>query len=533
MSLIDFVIGKQNLQSLAPAQQDAARAEARRQFIVNSLLGGRGLASGYAAAQQVVPGIQAAEQQRRMSEARQQSLVPTGRFQSTPLQGSQLDLLQKQMGGDTGVASLAQDTRADQLTTQALQSNVQRQNAAPGLGGTGFTPQRQLTPEMQLDERRFADLASLVLPASSISEILKNFDTVRPKINDQGVMTDIRGNVIGSIPTEEDFVQRQLNVSTGQFEATPVPGARRAQEAVRPAALSVGQQTDQGVVTTAPGYLASQADITANQTTAEQAARAPFELVTVTDASGRKRQISKAALLGSQGQAGQPGQPSQPGQPAGGSQLFSELGDLDRSRMKVYDTDLQNAGKQADAARAREVTFDRILQIYNNPNFDPDKLTTAKADVMGVLRGFGLTGQSAEDFLRDYGGARQAFGRLTLDALTEAVGAISNFEIGYYGNTMPRITDTKESTVFNIEVMKAAGNKAKARQKFLLDNPAADASTQWDESEQGRKSIFEDPKLLPFIKKYSSNEQKRVVTSGPNKGKTAYQMPDGRFKVIP
>ena len=519
MSLIDNFLGKQNLQGLTPEQQEQARSQGWNQLLMGTIFGGKGLASGYAAAQGVIPGMQAAEQQRRVNQAIQNSMVNLG-----VKPGSQLDLLQSQMG------DLEDPTNR---TATALQRNVQQKNAAPGMGGTGLSASQQML--QRFDPTLFSRNIAPVIAGQDPTKALQAAQMGAPKtLESTGVQLDpFSQQIIGSIPTEEDFVQRQLNVSTGQFEATPVPGARRAQEAVRPAALSVGQQTDQGVVTTAPGYLASQADITANQTTAEQAARAPFELVTVTDASGRKRQISKAALLGSQGQAGQPGQPSQPGQPAGGSQLFSELGDLDRSRMKVYDTDLQNAGKQADAARAREVTFDRILQIYNNPNFDPDKLTTAKADVMGVLRGFGLTGQSAEDFLRDYGGARQAFGRLTLDALTEAVGAISNFEIGYYGNTMPRITDTKESTVFNIEVMKAAGNKAKARQKFLLDNPAADASTQWDESEQGRKSIFEDPKLLPFIKKYSSNEQKRVVTSGPNKGKTAYQMPDGRFKVIP
>jgi hypothetical protein len=431
-------------------------------------------------------------------------------------------MLQGQMDGSNPDLALPDASR---LTSSALQRNVQQKNAAPGMGGTGLSASQQML--QRFDPTLFAQNIAPVMAGSDPLKALQAAQMGAPKtLESTGVQLDpFSQEVVGSIPTEKDFVQRQLDITSGQFVANPVAGARSAQEAVRPTAVNTGQQINQGVVQTAPGFLPSQAEITANQTAAEQAARAPFELVTVTDATGRTYQIPKSALLGSQGQAS--------GQPADGPQLFSGLGDLDRSRMKVYDTDLQNAGKQADAARAREVTFDRILQIYNNPNFDPNKLTTAKADVLGVLRGFGLTGQSAEDFLRDYGGARQAFGRLTLDALTEAVGAISNFEIGYYGNTMPRITDTKESTIFNIEVMKAAGNKAKARQKFLLDNPAADASAKWDESEQGRKSIFEDPKLLPFIKKYSSDEQKRVVTSGPNKGKTAYQMPDGRFKVIP
>jgi hypothetical protein len=518
MSLSNFLIGEQNLNSLSPEDRAVAQSRVGGEFLKGLLFGGGGIYSGYDAVQKIVPTIQAQRQQQRLNQAVEGSMVNLG-----VKPGSQLDLLQSQMG------DLEDPTNR---TAAALQRNVQQKNAAPGMGGTGLSASQQML--QRFDPTLFSRNIAPVMAGQDPVKALQAAQMGAPKtLESTGLQLDpFSQNVVGSIPTEKDFVQRQFDIQSGQFVANPVAGARSAQEAVRPTAVNTGQQINQGVVQTAPGFLTSQADITANQTTAEQAARAPFELVTVTDPSGRTYQISKAALLGSQGQAGQPVQPTQPGQPAGGPQLFSGLGDLDKARMEQYSRDLKSADLQANAARQRELTFDRIEQLYSDPKYDPSTLTPVKAQITGILRGFGITGDNAEKFVGQFATSGQLFNRLTLDALSEAVGAISNFEIPFYGRTMVGITDPKESTMFNIAVMRAAGNRAKDRQQFLLDNPSPDAARQWDQSEQGRKSIFEDEKLLPYVKKYSAPEQRRTVTAGPNKGKTAYQMPDGRFRVI-
>jgi hypothetical protein len=518
MALIDYVLGQQSLQQLGPDVQDQARSEGYRRFILGTLLGGKGLASGYAAAQEVIPGIQAAEQQRRVNQAVENSMVNLG-----VRPGSQLAMLQGQM--DEANPDLALPD-ASRLTSSALQRNVQQKNAAPGMGGTGLSGSQQML--QRFDPTLFSRNIAPVMAGQDPVKALQAAQMGAPKtLESTGLQLDpFSQNVVGSIPTEKDFVQRQFDIPSGQFVANPVAGARSAQEAVRPTAVNTGQQINQGVVQTAPGFLTSQADITANQTTAEQAARAPFELVTVTDPSGRTYQISKSALLGGQGQA------AQPGQPAAGPQLFSGLGPMDTSAMKQYDEDRLQIAGQANSARQRQVSYDRIKQIYNNPAFDPTKLSPVRAELTGVLRGFGLTGEAADQFISQYRTAEQAINRLTLDTLPELSGAISNFEIGYIGTTQPRITDPKKSVMFNIAVMEAAGDKLKAQQDFMLKNRAPDARLQWERSPEGQKSIFESPKLLQYIKEYSAPEQRRTVTAGPNKGKTAYQMPDGRFRVI-
>jgi hypothetical protein len=150
----------------------------------------------------------------------------------------------------------------------------------------------------------------------------------------------------------------------------------------------------------------------------------------------------------------------------------------------------------------------------------------------GLLRGLGVTGPDADNFLRQFRTAEQAVNRLTLDTLPELVGAISNFEIGYVGSTQPRITDSRDSALFNIAVLEAAGERARQRQEFLLNNPSPDALIRWEQSDRGSRELFDNPSLLPFIKKYSAPEDRRVVNDGPQKGKTAYRMPSGRFRVI-
>ena len=120
MSLFDTIIGRQQLQSLPPEMQDQARSEARREFIINSLLGGRGLASGLQGARQVVPQMQQGLQQQRISQAIDRSMVPQdpaniGLTQIGP--GSQAEILAQEN------AAFGLDPVAQQRTMEALQRN--------------------------------------------------------------------------------------------------------------------------------------------------------------------------------------------------------------------------------------------------------------------------------------------------------------------------------------------------------------------------------------------------------------------------
>jgi hypothetical protein len=228
MALIDYVLGQQNLQQLGPDVQDQARSEGYRRFILGSLLGGKGLASGYAAAQEVIPGIQAAQQQRRVNQAVENSMVNLG-----VKPGSQLDLLQSQM------RDLEDPTNR---TAAALQRNVQQKNAAPGMGGTGLSASQQML--QRFDPSLFAQNIPAVLAGQDQKKALEIAQMGAPNvIESTGLKLDpFTKQIVGAIPTAKDNIQTEYNEQTGKFEATPVVGARSARAELTLPALAQGEE---------------------------------------------------------------------------------------------------------------------------------------------------------------------------------------------------------------------------------------------------------------------------------------------------
>jgi hypothetical protein len=334
--------------------------------------------------------------------------------------------------------------------------------------------------------------------------------------------------IIGSLPQEKDGVVTQYDTQSGRTFAQPVLNFAES----RPVAVETNQMVVNGRVINAPGSVQATTERTTAERLAQRGAEAEFEDVTYINEAGDTVTESRADYMRRYGTL--PGQQAPQGAPQAQPDRgrVTQLGPVSAAVQNKFERDLKTVELQANAARQRQGTYDRIKQVFSNPNFDTTSLTPIRAQLTGVLRGLGVTGADADNFLRDFRTAQQGFNRLTLDTLPELVGAISNFEIGYVGSTQPNITDTRDSVLFNIAVLEAAGKKAQERERFLLNNPSPDAIIKWGESEQGRRELFDDPALLPFIKRYSAPENQRVVTEGPNKGKTAYRMPSGRFRII-
>ena len=524
MALMDYILGPQNVQQLPVDQQQAARSEGYRRLILGSLLGGRGLASGFEATQQVIPEMRAAQQRQRLVQAQESAMVPTG-----VRAGSQLDMLNRQLGLENDPGRLPD---VDNRTAAALQ----RVAGGTGMQGTGLTAGQQLT--RRFDPRLYSQNVIGAMDPTKPKDILEAAKAGAGQVQGGLVVNPFDPTqILGSLPEQKDGVQTRFVPEIDGFVAQPVLNFEQS----RPVQVGAGQRvTPTGAVQFAPGFVSGQAELTGATTEATRLAQSLFEDVTYIDEQGNTRTESRFQMLQRQGlipptagaPAAQPGQSAQPGQAQPTGARVTQLGPLEQSRMKQYDRDLERADQQASAARQREGTYARLRQVFSDPNFDPTSLTPVRAQLTGLLRGIGVTGADADNFLRQFRTAEQAVNRLTLDTLPELVGAISNFEIGYVGSTQPRITDSRRSALFNISVLEAAGERAKERQKFLLENKSPDAILQWEQSPQGRRELFDDPKLLPFIKEFSAPEDRRTVTEGPNKGKTAYRMPSGRFRII-
>jgi hypothetical protein len=61
---------------------------------------------------------------------------------------------------------------------------------------------------------------------------------------------------------------------------------------------------------------------------------------------------------------------------------------------------------------------------------------------------------------------------------------------------------------------------------FVSDpkNAGPDVLAKWSASPQGQKQMFESPNLRKYLPQLQ-------VTAGPDKGKTAYQLPSGVYRV--
>jgi hypothetical protein len=513
MNLMDTLMGRQNLQQLPPDQQQQARSEATRQFWLNTLLSGRGLAGGFAATQQVIPGIQAANQQQRMEQARQQAMVPTGNYLNVPRQGSQLDLIRGQMG------DMIEDPQADAMTTEALQ----RRGQGTGIGGTGLTAQGQLTPEMELDPARFAELASQAMPASDVQGILRNFEAVRPKINDQGVMTDIRGRVIGSIPTFKDGTETQFDQRRGGFVSGAIPGYRAAQMSNYvpnlPEFTGWAQDAAGNIrAELVPGAVETMATTGTLRALTEAAGQTEEAMI-----GGVPGRIPRSAIVGSPQQflqqLGQvrPNLPpdqagaapaaagQQPGMPSGFVQTARtpQQQTLDEAANRLF---LQQGERIQERANMAPERLFQSEEVYNAAAaIDPNALTTFAGTLTPYLRLIPGVGDQLAQFGTDYSLLRQRHSRGILRQFEggAAKGNLNDREVRLFQTASWQMNDPKEIIQYIAATESALADKDLARMRFYEDfvagggNPAQ-FNTAWENAPENIR-VYDHPMFVRFL----------------------------------
>lgn len=193
---------------------------------------------------------------------------------------------------------------------------------------------------------------------------------------------------------------------------------------------------------------------------------------------------------------------------------------------EAYKPILADAYKGFQTAKKTAPVIDQLQNAYNQPGFDTGSFTNVRTQLGNVFNSLGVSGERNKQFLTNAISARQGINALTGESLSEAVGAISNFEIGYYGQRNAQITDPKESTNFNLAVLREANKRKQDFYNFVADknNAGPDVLAKWEASSQGQKQMFEAPGLRKYLPQFQ-------VTAGPDKGKTAYQLPSGVYRV--
>lgn len=495
---MEFLLPKGQLKGLSEEDQKAAKEEAFNQFLLGSIFGGGGISTGYQAVQNIIPNIQ--------KQRQQQGLL-------SELQGIKQDFFPSEF--QAGQKALAQTGgRPSPSAAEAQQSIL---NTGPNYGDL---------------QTRLAQLSLNPAAAPMISNLSSAFGAFKPNVTD-GVVTDIRNRPTAVIPRADLKTGMQLGgtVQGGNvnFNASDITGFADASARNQLPPLTAGTRFvfdsfGRRIGTTNdPGAVSAAAERTAAETAAREA-NIPRPSLTSTGAPT----FTYATPPGLTGGVTQPAGVNQPvgvvqpttAQPVTGPSTAQTI------LNEAYKPILTDAYKGFQTAKKTAPVIDQLQNAYNQPGFDTGSFTNVRAQLGNVFNSLGVSGERNKEFLKNATSARQAINALTGESLSEAVGAISNFEIGYYGQRNAQITDSKESTNFNLAVLREANKRKEDFYNFVSDpkNAGPDVLAKWSASPQGQKQMFESPNLRKYLPQLQ-------VTAGPDKGKTAYQLPSGVYRV--
>jgi hypothetical protein len=492
---MEFLLPKEQLKGLSEEDQKAAKDEAFNQFLLGSIFGGGGISTGYQAVQNIIPNMQ--------KQRQQQGLL-------SELQGIKQDFFPSEF--QAGQKALAQTGgRPSPSAAEAQQSIL---NTGPNYGDL---------------QTRLAQLSLNPAAAPMISNLSSAFGAFKPNVTD-GVVTDIRNRPTAVIPRADLKSGLQLGGSVQggnvNFETAPISGFRSATAMNTLPELSKGEEyifnaNAQPVgIRNAEGAIRSLAERVATETSIREA-NIPRPSTTAAGAPT----FTFVQPPGLQGQAGANGAVAQPSanpivQPVTGPTTAQA------TLNEAFKPILADAYKGYQTAKKTAPVIDQLQNAYNSPGFDTGSFTNVRTQLGNVFNSLGVSGDRNKQFLTNAISARQGINALTGESLSEAVGAISNFEIGYYGQRNAQITDPKESTNFNLAVLREANKRKQDYYNFVADpkNAGPDVLAKWEASPQGQKQMFESPGLRKYLPQFQ-------VTAGPDKGKTAYQLPSGVYRV--
>jgi hypothetical protein len=371
------------------------------------------------------------------------------------------------------------------------------------------------------------------LPSASQSSMLGAITSLQPKMQPSGILTNANMQPIGGLPSfdaRSGLVSRPtVQGGNVDFNISAAPGFAKATALNTLPELEKGQQyvfdNNQNVIglMDVNGKLQSLAARTATETAAREA-NIPRPSTTSTGAPT----FTYATPPGLIGGATQPVGVNQPAgvvqpttaQPVTGPSTAQTI------LNQAYKPILDDAYKGFQTAKKTAPVIDQLQNAYNQPGFDTGSFTGLRTQLGNVFNSLGVSGERNKQFLTNAISARQGINALTGESLSEAVGAISNFEIGYYGQRNAQITDPKESTNFNLAVLREANKRKEDFYNFVSDpkNAGPDVLAKWSASPQGQKQMFESPGLRKYLPQFQ-------VNAGPDKGKTAYQLPSGVYRV--
>ena len=182
------------------------------------------------------------------------------------------------------------------------------------------------------------------------------------------------------------------------------------------------------------------------------------------------------------------------------------------------------AFKGFQAATSSDASLQNLQNIINRGAFEPGKFAGFKSEAAAIATGLGIGGERAKAVAVDSPLFLQSVADVASANIQDLVGATSDKDIQFSATRGPQITNPKEAVQYYLDLTRVANQRKKDYYNYITNNPVPNVVEKWSTTPQGSSSIFEDPKLRKYLPSFP-------VTSGPDKGKTAYQLPSGIFRV--
>ena len=464
------------LTGLSDAEKESLQKQATTQFLLGSLLSNdpsMGLKSALSVPDQYLSGQRAISEMKEKQRQRGEVGAFLEQYAPTPMQAGQ--------------RALAAGGRGP--TVAAGQNQIDILNAPIDFN-------RALTDSLRLAGN----------PAQpQIRETLKS---MQPTFVD-GLRVDNQGRVIGSLPQQKDLIQTQYNNQTGQFEARPVSGALQAKVGTTLPEVPVGAQlsfNDAGIMQT--NLLPGMRPVTQQLAFDKQFGTGQASLQTtptniIEPSTGRTRRVTEAQALG---------QPT-------------ALSPSEVQAFEGYKPIRDDAFKKYQAASSSDTSLQNMQNILNRGAFKPGKFAEFKSEAAAIATGLGIGGTAAKNMATDAPLLLQTFADTVSTNIQDMSGAISNADVIFQKQRGPQITNPEESLQYYIDLKQVLNKRSKDYYNYVSKNPVPDVVEKWSQTPQGSASLFEDPKLRKYLPKFP-------VTQGPDKGKTAYQLPTGSIVLF-
>jgi hypothetical protein len=412
----------------------------------------------------------------------------------------------------------SQQAQADQAALEGFRARytpTKFQEANPEYMGP-VTPD-QLAQQEQIKGARLQGLPFniqtalqdvLALPTASQSGMRETITALQPKVQGDLLMNP-NMQVLRGLPTQKDLIQNQFNPLTGMYEARPVTGALAAKVATNLPEVRPNQQLQIDPVTGGlstsllPGGLSAEQQLNYNQKLGQGLAALQTTPVNVVNPeTGRKTRTTEAKAMG----------------------MPTELSASEIQAYEGYKPVREAAFKGYQAATSSDASLQNLQNIINRGAFEPGKFAGFKSEAAAIATGLGIGGDRAKAVAVDSPLFLQSVADVASANIQDLVGATSDKDIQFSATRGPQITNPKEAVQYYLDLTKVANQRKKDYYNYVTNNPIPNVVEKWSMTPQGSSSIFEDPKLRKYLPSFP-------VAAGPDKGKTAYQLPSGIFRV--